>query len=611
MYPGTIFNWHDNSSIAVPTTSAVEDGTPLFMQVFSCDKGTEDLIEIAGDDFDAMYGTMDFERHGQSAIQAKNIIDHGGKLYAKRVVADDSTLAYKVLAVKIKAAESPNTGYDLEWQEWTSSDASANIKTLDDVIDKVKAFDFGQSTYPVMVFTDNGRGVSLKSVKVTPDYTTSRTIGNTLYTLNSLEGTQITESRTITFDPEVIIGDTAYRFDKYTCIQISGQVLEDQYNLFLADLAAKLAAIDDTITEDSLRKNDLIFAKTYRGNKIFKTGTDTVILTSNADTVIGADLGVDLEKGSNGNFGDSPVSDDVNSPWAKAIEKVFFDETPNRATDNVFDLAVFDLDAHKIAAIIDANYPDNVKKAIFDLVKFREDCVYFRDYGINYEGYDTFDGISSRYRDFSSDNQLNYFTADYSTFYDIIDPNTKKTITVTMLYDLAGCLVDHIKNNAHAPVAGTINNMILENAIKGTISFVPIVAPSSNQKDAMDQIRVNYAIFQDDQCVVQSCYTSQLAYTQLSFIGNVLAIQEVMRAVRTACPRNRYSLSTGNDLSNYAQAVNNVLNNYLSNFSTLNFIYTQDDLKASQKIFYASIEFAFLNWAQTEIFDIYAINDYE
>ena len=84
-----------------------------------------------------------------------------------------------------------------------------------------------------------------------------------------------------------------------------------------------------------------------------------------------------------------------------------------------------------------------------------------------------------------------------------------------------------------------------------------------------------------------------------------------MRAVRTACPRNRYSLSTGNDLSNYAQAVNNVLNNYLSNFSTLNFIYTQDDLKASQKIFYASIEFAFLNWAQTEIFDIYAINDYE
>jgi hypothetical protein len=51
-----------------------------------------------------------------------------------------------------------------------------------------------------------------------------------------------------------------------------------------------------------------------------------------------------------------------------------------------------------------------------------------------------------------------------------------------------------------------------------------------------------------------------------------------------------------------------VLSNFTQNFKTLNFIYTQDDLRAQQKIFYASIEFAFLNWAQTEIFDIYVIN---
>ena len=127
-------------------------------------------------------------------------------------------------------------------------------------------------------------------------------------------------------------------------------------------------------------------------------------------------------------------------------------------------------------------------------------------------------------------------------------------------------------------------------------------------KEAMDNLRVNYAIFEDDNCVVQSCYSSQDAYTQLSWISNTIAIQRVLRAVRTACPRQRFSLSTGTDLNNYAKAVNNVLSNYTSNFSTLNFIYTQDDLRASQKIFYASIEFAFLNWAQTEIFDIYAIN---
>ena len=68
-------------------------------------------------------------------------------------------------------------------------------------------------------------------------------------------------------------------------------------------------------------------------------------------------------------------------------------------------------------------------------------------------------------------------------------------------------------------------------------------------------------------------------------------------------------MSTTNDLSNYAKAVSDVLSNFVTNFAVLNFVYTQDPLRASQKIFYASIEFAFLNWAQTEIFDVYAINN--
>ena len=125
----------------------------------------------------------------------------------------------------------------------------------------------------------------------------------------------------------------------------------------------------------------------------------------------------------------------------------------------------------------------------------------------------------------------------------------------------------------------------------------------------MDDIRVNYAIFENDDCVVQTLYTSQDAYTQLSYSNNVLAIQEVVRAVRTACPRNRYSLVTGTDMTSYAKAVSNVLQGFTSNFDVLEFGYTEDPLKASQKIFYATIKFAFHMWPQTEIFDLFAINN--
>ena len=101
MYPATIFNWHDNSSILQENTPAVVDDSPLFYQPFSADKGTEDLVEISGDDFDKMYGTLYFEKHGQSAIQAKHIIDAGGRLLVKRVVAHDATLANVVLVATV------------------------------------------------------------------------------------------------------------------------------------------------------------------------------------------------------------------------------------------------------------------------------------------------------------------------------------------------------------------------------------------------------------------------------------------------------------------------------------------------------------------------------
>ena len=168
-------------------------------------------------------------------------------------------------------------------------------------------------------------------------------------------------------------------------------------------------------------------------------------------------------------------------------------------------------------------------------------------------------------------------------------------------------MVSHFANGPYRPTAGIVNGMVLANAIEGTINFTPRITPSVNQKALLDDLRVNYAIFQEGQCVVQSLYTSQDAYTQLSYICNVLGIQDVIRAVRICCPRQRYTFVTGNDFSNYSTAVNNVLKEYTNNFDVLTFDYTQDDLRAAQKIFYASIYFRFKNWAQTEQFDVYAL----
>ena len=576
MYPGTIFKWHDHSGIQTTTTSVADSTAPLFFQVFSSDKGTEELTEYSSSSaFDAMYGSMDFARHGQAAIQAKRIIDAGGRLLVKRVVADDSTLANVVLIANVVPA---NNGVTVTWE----AQSIAGCKTFDEVKTAAQAL-LTDGKYPVFVYTDNGRGVSNKSVKLTPDYATSRSVGKMFYTLSVYEGTTIAEQVTIAVNPNTNYGNVSYRLDKFTNVQISGEVLEDAFNAYAQKLADELAIDLDTIAYD-----DIVFGYTTKGEAIpnFTLDAEGVDLDS--------DNGVAFAEGDNGAFGDAPIGTEA---LTAALVEVFADENGDHDE-------VFDVDTYKIAAICDANYPDEVKKAIFDWVTFRQDCMFFRDYGL---GLTTFLQITARHDDFID--QRNYFVSDFATSYLVTDPISRKNIEVTMMYDFAPLLVDHIANRANAPLAGTANSFILESAIKGTINFTPVITPKSNQKQAMDDIRVNYAIFEGNQCVVQSTYTAQDANTQLSYSCNVLGIQRVCRAVREACPKQRYSLSTGNDLQSYAKVVEDTLANYRSDFSTLNFIYTQDTLRVQQKIFYASIEFAFLGWAQTEIFDIYAIND--
>lgn len=647
MYPATLFNWIDNSAIIVPEVSAEIDDSPLFMQVFSADKGTEDLIEISGSDFDAMYGTMSFDRHGQSAIQAKNIINAGGRLFAKRVVAEDSALANTVLSASItkytiqpdatdptkpavdengdyittdpagtiskdivksiiskgQGAEATHTAVVVTWEAAPLAvNENQVIKTFDEAIKAVPAP--ADNKFPVILYTDNGRGVSSKSVRLNPDYATSKTVGKTFYTLVVYDKSNIVEQTTVSFDPTVVYANTAYRLDRYTNIQISGEVIEFAYEAYVAALAAALE-----IDEDTLKSYDIIYGYTNRGLKIEGFNVDPSGASLDGNT------GVALENGSNGVFGDAPAANpesDAYTAWTEAICKVF---------NGDFSDEVWDVDQHKIAAVVDANYPKAVKEAIFGFVSFRKDCLFFRDYGAGNTALgklDTFLGIKAAWETFSTPytigdetwpEQRNFFVSDYVTTYQIKDPITKKNIEVTMLYDMAANLVSHIANVPFAPPAGTANDMVLPSAIKGTINFSPVITPKVNQKEAMDELKVNYAIFEDDQCVVQNCYTSQIPYTQLSYNCNVLGIQRVLRAVRTACPKQRYSLSTASDLQDYANAVDRVLDNFVNDFDVLKFEYVDDPLKRSQKIFYASIRFAFLGWAQTEIFDVYAINN--
>ena len=669
MYPGSIFNWHDESYIQDTTTTAY-DNAPLFLTVSSFDKGPEDLRVVSGQTFFDLYGTdISFKRHGQPAIQAANIINAGGSLLIKRVVAPDSTLANNIILATVKSLSvatptTDSTGVSLdealsgvtlvgdgeedsgETTDPTSTDDSGSTTddsgdsgetttqlyigskevsvswstvsvsgaaTKEEIIaqaislaseasstDTVTNEDTGVVTrvnsikvIPVFAITDNGRGESNKSIRITPDYNTSKNNTYFFYTVYVYEGTDIIERAVASLCPYATINDVNYGFDEDTSVQLNINQIEGSYDEYISAIADAL-----DVTVESLQNKDIIFGKVSNSVAIKNFNIDAESINLNST------YGISVENGSNGSFGNAPFgTDSYNNAVAWAYYPVSDSDSLNNSLEYDYEGSdkIFDRDDYYIAAVFDANYDNSIKEAISKLVTFREDCTFFRDLGVDVASYYAIINKQASYK------LHNKFIADYLTTYQIYDPSTRNRIRVTMMYDFAANMVDHFINGAYKPLAGEINSMVLPNAIEGTINFTPRITPVVNQKSLLEDARINYAIFQSGQCIVQSLYTSQEAYTQLSYVNNVLAIQEVVRAVRAACPQHRYTFVTENDFSVYADAVSSVLSNYTSHFAELGFSYEQDALKAMQKIFYAVLTFRFNNWAQTEVFDLYAL----
>lgn len=580
MYPTTIFNWIDQSGLNLPQEVPELDTTACFMCVSSFDKGPEKLMEISGTEFESLFGTVEFSKHGQAGIQTKRIIDAGGRVLVKRVVADDAKLANLILCSNVTVTDGTPKTVKIKW----TVARAENAKTFDEVETAARGM-LNESTgvYPLYAFTDNGRGVSAKAIRFTPDYNTSKSYGTTFYSLKVYEGTTIKESNMVSFDPNVVLNDTAYGIAKGLMKQAEGTVLTDVFTKYVTKIATALG-----MSPDLLKTYDLVFGYDNTGAPITGLSVDATSIDLNSL------YGIALGNGDNGAFGDAPVATPASlAAWTEAIRKVYAGED----TDEVWDK-----DEHKIGAIFDANYPDVVKEAIAQFVTFREDCVFFRDLNT---GYYTFNAIKER---FAAQATKNKFISDWLTTYTVKDPTTFQNIEVTMMYDFAPIVAAKFATGVYAPLAGTYNSCVLPSAIKGTVNFTPVVTPSVNQKSALDDLKLNYALFQGDRCVVQSCYSSQDKQTELSWINNVMAVQEVMRAIRTICPQNRYRFVSTTDFSVYKEDVDKVLDNFRGHFNVLNFIYTQDKLMSAQKIFYGALEFAFGQWAQTEKFDMFILN---
>ena len=616
MYPGFIAEYEDQSGISNLPITEVRN-KPLYCAVFTSDKGTEAWTRISGKDFFKMYGeNISFKRHGQPLLQAAMSINSGAELLCKRLVASDATLANMGIVATIaddtvevpkKDADGKQLYIDSEGNE--TLEETDQIATIAEAVKKVSyslksaknatsiedaaeaiAKDVAESGgYLLYVIADNGRGTSKKRIKITPNYKVSKTLDYVLYTLQVFEGSVEVESMTFSANHALIVNNVNISLQgmvNTNSTQLKCVEYPDQLDAFVEALAE--ATGDDTIDMAAMYKNDVLFGATNRGAAL-----PGIVVDSETGINLQYEYGQMLTNGSNGEFGDYPFQ--KTDAWAAQAVAAF---------DGTFDTVIFNLDQYKIDAIIDANYPKKVKRAIENLACFREDFEYFRDQGLKVT---TLEAIEANCKE----EKKSMFCATYPQSYDIIDPYTKRQISVTIGYDIAIKLVQHINNGRILPTAGMKYDMSIDNAIYGTLSFSPVICPTVNQKEILEDLRVNYASYIDNRLVIEALYTSQEKYSQWSFVNNVMGIQEVVKAIRTRCPAIRYTFFEGEDLEAYKADVEEVIAAYRSNFNTLTLEYVQDATYSTNKIFYAVLKVQYKDFIQTEMIKVVALSTEE
>lgn len=628
MYPATLFDIEDLSDIpSLVTTDSTQ--YPIIMTGFTSDRGTEDYTYIVGKDFFSMYGeNISFKKHGQPLLQAANAINSGAKLFAKRVVSPDSTLANIGIVgyvktqsdQKLDAEGNPlyiNNETGEETTEATTNEKpndpalntyckiSYNVLSVSDSEDNdintvsEKFKELASDGFPLMFIADNGRGNSSKRIIISPDYNLSRTSEFTRYTLNVMENNDSIQEIVGTLNTEISASGVNTSFQtsisNETIKQIRIKQFDDNWEEFIAKIKETLSSeaigmSSDDIEALDIENQDLLFGKDYRGKDLDSR------LVVDTNTQLNSLYGMALLNGSNGSFSDKPMASDY---YIDEITKVFNGE---------FSDDIYDLDNNPIDLVIDANYYNKTKRAIEDLVSYREDCFYLRDMAVEHGTIRTPCRNIEEIKNVEIDNLKTRYAASYCTWYDIIDPYTHKPVSVSIGYSLARIVVSHFVNGPSRPFAGIKYGCTIPEAIEGTINFAPKIIPSVNQKAEMEELRVNYASYLQNRLVIEQEYTSQERFTQLSYINNVFAIQEIIKAVRKQCPINRYSFITGNnnELQMYLDDVNNVLKKYSGNFLTLSMEYVGNEVYTANKIFYARIKVSFKDFAQTEYFKLTA-----
>ena len=626
-YPRSRFEIVDQTQVREIATAVAAEPTAVVMIPYTSDKGSEEWELMYGlSQFSQRKGGINFTKHGIPQLLAAEVLRLGGYVFGKRMVADDATLGN--VTVKMRVVDGGDDGYYI--YPYTAS--AVGVGNINDAADAGYG-DFAQmdpdndidgiDDFPLFTITAAGRGACNLFVSIEPEYSTSRSSSYIRYNIKVWENQEVIESIKFCMNPDIVIDEISQSLNykvNSSSSQIKIKTFEDAIYALVKKLAQKatykLSTAENApvyqATTLQLINFDFINGCDRRGNALGgivmgdPTSEDTTDpwvsnWPTDIENVYSLNGGIiPLSNGSNGVLGSAPWKNQA--AYTDLLRGVFGKDIASQQYDPI----IYDLDFYKPTCIIDCMYDYDIKNAIIDLCEFRGDCVFLADVcslKANNMPKNLGDIITA-----AGNIHTSRYVAIYHNFFTMINPYTKKEMTVSMPFLLARRLIPYISTGTGRPFAGIANDMYFPEIVVNTINFIPVVTPDEDQKQSLVDNNINYLNYYDGMPVLETMYCNSEEYTQLTYLNNILLIQELIRIIRTRCPRTRYTFLDGEDLEDYIKDAQSVVNQYASMFKSISIQYMADEAYESNNIFYATIVVQFRNFVQEEYFKVIAIS---
>ena len=583
------------------------DTNSKFICVFRSPMGIDNTVVKKTDlkDFKATFGKSDYFKYGQPLMMPIAMLDTGNaSCYCMRVMPEDAYAANCILVMKYKF--DTDTGkmtikYSASYIGKENFSSPSFYKTQKQFKKQLKMYAQAMRTtepdadgfvqIPIATFRMAGRGIYgnnyrwriARNVDYEMDYGIKMfsfeaisTIDGTAKKVSTYVGCLATSMKYqgITLINDIL--DSLNEGEAVMDVQVFDDYIEDVYN----DYVEFVQSLDETM-QDEIPDLDC-------WDPFFGRGVANDNLNSNMEilpeTLGGDEIAVDRPQGTQLAGGDDGVFADGNDAQAiyEATNQCYID-----AWNGDLDKKILSTRRVPADAILDANYPFEVKEALADFANFREDCLLYLDAGIE-TTLAQVDNIIYDYRVFNTRNISKEFQ-----HYTTRDFETKKKVEVTTTFFFAQTLANHYRQyGSHIPFVKAYTQ--LTGHIKDSLE--PVVDDiDMDLKDKLYNNRINY--FETiEENVYQRCSqnTAQMINSDLMEENNMNTLFLLKKLLERDCWNRLYDFTSAEDRARFSEVETAKFANWCGvklDTITINFDVNEWEMERSIVHCYVAIQF--------------------